>query len=176
MSYTCAVLHIWRNMEIKMIRLADIKPYENNPRDNERAVQPVTESIRQFGFRVPMVLDADNVIIAGHTRYLAANELKLEEVPAIYADDLTPEQIKAFRLVDNKIQEIAEWDWDAIFEELDLIQGIDMKLLGFEEFLNNDQGEMKERKIAESFEIDTDSFADEEFAQECPHCGFRFNE
>lgn len=163
-------------MEIKMIRLADIKPYENNPRDNERAVQPVTESIRQFGFRVPMVLDADNVIIAGHTRYLAANELKLEEVPAIYADDLTPEQIKAFRLVDNKIQEIAEWDWDAIFEELDLIQGIDMKLLGFEEFLNNDQGEMKERKIAESFEIDTDSFADEEFAQECPHCGFRFNE
>lgn len=163
-------------MEIIELPIKALKPYENNPRNNADAVAYVKNSIEEFGFRVPVVIDKNNVIVCGHTRYLAAQQLNLETVPCVIADDLSDEQIKAFRLVDNKTQELAEWDWNAIFEELDLITGINMKLMGFEEFLNQDKGEMKERKIGEGFEIDLDSFSDEEFSQVCPCCGFRFNE
>ena len=89
---------------------------------------------------------------------------------------LNEEQIKAFRLVDNKTQELAEWDWNIIFDELNLIDEIDMNKMGFEDFLDEDKGELKERKIKSGEEIDLDSFADEEFNQVCPCCGFRFNE
>lgn len=105
-------------MEIKMVKLSDIKPYENNPRQNDQAVEPVAESIKQFGFKVPMVLDKDNIIVTGHTRYKAAMKLGLKEVPVIYADDLTEEQVKKFRLVDNKTSEFAGWDFPKLEEEL----------------------------------------------------------
>lgn len=153
-----------------------LKPYEKNPRKNENAVAFVANSIAEFGFKVPIVLDKNNVIACGHTRFLAAKQLELKTVPCVVANDLTKEQIKAFRLVDNKTQELAEWDWNIIFEELDLIQGIDMNKMGFKEFLDDDKGELKEQKIGMSKEIDLDGFADEEFAQVCPCCGFRFND
>lgn len=163
-------------MEILELPLNMIKPYLNNPRKNDNAVQYVANSIRQFGFKVPVVIDSNYEIVCGHTRWKAAKLLKLETIPCVMADDLDEEQIKAFRLVDNKTQEMSDWDWDAVFEELNLISGIDMKLMGFEEFLNDDKGEMKERRIGDNEEIDLDSFSDEEFSQVCPCCGFRFND
>lgn len=105
-------------MEIKMVKIADIVPYENNPRHNADAVQPVAESIKRYGFKVPMILDRENVIVAGHTRYEAAQTLGMDEVPVIYADDLTEEQVREFRLADNKTAEFAQWDFTKLEEEL----------------------------------------------------------
>lgn len=122
------------SIEIRDIALEDIKPYGRNPRDNENAIPAVMESIEQFGFKVPMVLDSNMEIIAGHTRYEAAKRLGCRTVPCIIADDLTPEQVKAFRLADNKTAELAEWDWDLLAEELAEIETIDMDAFGFEEF------------------------------------------
>lgn len=163
-------------MDIVKKKISELKEYENNPRINDNAVGFVANSIAEFGFKVPIVIDKDNVIVCGHTRFKAAKQLKLKTVPCVVANDLTEEQIKAFRLVDNKTQELAEWDWNIIFAELDLIEGIDMNKMGFEEFLDDDKGELKERKIGMGEEIDLDSFADEEFKQVCPCCGFRFND
>lgn len=120
-------------MNIQMMRVADIVPYENNPRKNDEAVKYVAESIKEFGFKVPIVIDKDNIIVAGHTRLKAAKRLKLDEVPCIVADDLTEEQIKAFRLADNKVGEKADWDFDLLFDELEDIIDIDMELFGFDE-------------------------------------------
>jgi len=118
-------------MEIKFVKIADIKPYEKNPRKNTEAVQYVKNSIAQFGFKVPMVLDKENVIVCGHTRYLAAKELSMEEVPVVYADDLSEEQIKAFRLADNKTAEMSGWDFTLLDQELGSICGLDMGMFGF---------------------------------------------
>ncbi len=95
-------------MKIEYKKIDDLKPYENNPRFNDDAVEYVANSIKEFGFKVPIVIDKDNVIVAGHTRYKASMELGLEEVPCIVADDLTDEQVKAFRLADNKVGEKAQ--------------------------------------------------------------------
>lgn len=119
-------------MQIFDKKLSEIKPYKNNPRKNDKAVDPVAESIKQFGFKVPIVIDKDGEIVAGHTRYKAAKKLKLETVPCIIADDLSEEQIKAFRLADNKVGELAEWDFSALEIELDGIDSIDMTEFGFE--------------------------------------------
>jgi len=97
-------------MKIIEMKLEDLTPYENNPRNNADAISLVANSIREFGFKVPIIVDVDNVIVAGHTRYLAAQQLVMETVPCIKADDLTPEQVKAFRLADNKVGEVATWD------------------------------------------------------------------
>lgn len=96
-------------MQIVEKRLDEIKPYENNPRKNDNAVPYVAESIKRYGFKVPIVIDKNGVIVAGHTRYLASLELGLKNVPCIIADDLSPEEIKEFRLVDNKVSEYATW-------------------------------------------------------------------
>lgn len=121
------------SIEIRDISIDGIKPYGRNPRDNEKAIPAVMESIEQFGFKVPMVLDSNMEIIAGHTRYEAAKRLGCRTVPCIIADDLTPEQVKAFRLADNKTAELAEWDWDLLAEELEEIS-LDMEVFGFEPF------------------------------------------
>lgn len=121
-------------MNIIDIKIDELNPYENNPRKNDEAVKYVAESIRQFGFKVPIVVDGDNTIIAGHTRFKAARMLNLEDVPCIVADDLTPEQIKAFRLADNKVSEKAEWDFDLLEDELADILDINMEDLGFDFF------------------------------------------
>lgn len=119
-------------MQIVEKGIKDIKPYEKNPRKNDSAVDAVANSISQFGFKVPVVIDNDNVIICGHTRYKAAKKLGLEVVPCVIADDLTQEQIKAYRLADNKVSELAEWDIDLLGEELDGIFDIDMSDFGFD--------------------------------------------
>lgn len=122
-------------MKIKNMKINDLIPYENNPRNNEGAIEYVANSIKQFGFKVPIVVDKDNVIVAGHTRWLAASALEMDEVPVVVADDLTPEQIKAFRIADNKVAEKASWDFTKLADE---IKGIDTDInlneLGFGEF------------------------------------------
>ena len=120
-------------MNITEKRLETLKPYENNPRNNDSAVEAVANSIREFGFKVPIVLDKNDVIVAGHTRYKAAQMLGMETVPCIVADDLTDEQIKAFRLADNKVGELAGWDFDILALELADISNIDMSAFGFYE-------------------------------------------
>ena len=118
-------------MEIVYKNIDDIKPYAGNPRRNDKAVEKVAESIRQFGFKQPILIDEDDIIIAGHTRQLAAKKLKMQQVPCIYVDDLTPEQVKAYRLADNKVAEFAEWDFDLLNQELLNIPEIDMTAFGF---------------------------------------------
>lgn len=107
-------------------------PYANNPRLNDNAVDAVAASIKEFGFKVPIVVDGENVIINGHTRLKAAHKLGLKQVPVIVADDLTPEQVKAFRLADNKTGELAQWDMAKLGIELDGIEDIDMSDFGFD--------------------------------------------
>lgn len=107
-------------------------PYANNPRLNDNAVDAVAASIKEFGFKVPIVVDGEDVIINGHTRLKAAHKLGLKQVPVIVADDLTPEQVKAFRLADNKTGELAQWDMAKLGIELEGIDDIDMTDFGFD--------------------------------------------
>nr|DAY48651.1 MAG TPA: adenine specific DNA methyltransferase [Caudoviricetes sp.] len=138
-------------MNIQMLKLSDIKPYENNPRKNNEAVKYVAQSIKEFGFKVPIVIDKNNVIIAGHTRYKAAKRLKMKEVPTIIADDLTDEQVKAFRLADNKVAEKAEWNFDLLPLEINDIVDIDMGAFGFDLDFN---GGVEEQVQEDNFEIE----------------------
>nr|DAU50641.1 MAG TPA: adenine specific DNA methyltransferase [Caudoviricetes sp.] len=119
-------------MEIVNKNIEEIKMYENNPRNNEGAVEYVANSIKEFGFKVPIVLDKNNIIVAGHTRYKAAKLLNITEIPCIIADDLSDEQVKAFRLIDNKAAELASWDIDLLNLELENIKDIDMELFDFQ--------------------------------------------
>lgn len=108
-----------------------LTPYENNPRNNDEAVEPVANSISEFGFKVPIVATSDGEIINGHTRWKAAKKLKLKTVPVIIADDLTEEQVRAFRLADNKVAEIAQWDIELLLSEIESVDNLDMTLFGF---------------------------------------------
>ena len=137
-------------MNIIEMKIGDIIPYEKNPRKNDEAVKYVAESIKQFGFKVPIVIDKNNVIVAGHTRYKASKKLGLKEVPCIVADDLTEEQIKAYRLADNKVAELAEWDFDLLGEELDGILDIDMCDFGFEALEDEEEAEV----VEDDFEVE----------------------
>ena len=118
-------------MEIVKKHIDEIIPYENNPRMNEKAVEGVANSIKEFGFQNPIILDKHNVIICGHTRLKAAKKLGLEMVPCVVAENLTDEQVKAYRLADNKVAEKSEWDDDALAKELNDILNIDMGDFGF---------------------------------------------
>jgi len=131
-------------MDILNLGLEEIKPYEKNPRKNDNAVDAVAASIREFGFKVPIIIDKDNIIVAGHTRYKAAKKLGLKTVPCIKADDLTDEQVKAFRLADNKVAEQAEWDFDLLNEELETIT-MDMEQFGFE--MEEEENEVVEDEV-----------------------------
>ncbi len=122
-----------KNMTIVMKNIVEIKPYENNPRHNESAIDAVASSIKEFGWKQPLVIDKDNVIVVGHTRWLAAKKLGLIEVPCLIASDLTDEQIAAYRLADNKTNELATWDFEKLKTELKSISDIDMSQFGFEE-------------------------------------------
>ena len=152
-------------MRVKETPLSDIRPYPGNPRVNDGAVEAVAASIREFGFQQPIVCDADGTIIAGHTRYKAAQALGLETVPVVYATDLTTEQVNAYRLADNKTAELAEWDAELLSVELDGLTNVDMSRFGFMEeadidllfadagFENNPGSENEPRTV------------------KCPHCG-----
>ena len=118
-------------LKIEYVDINSIKPYENNPRHNEEAIPYVMNSIKEFGFKNPIIIDKNNVIIAGHTRLESAKRLGMKEVPIIHADDLTEEQVKAFRLADNKVSEKAEWDFELLDEELEDLD-LDMSEFGFD--------------------------------------------
>jgi len=122
-------------MTIKYMYVYDLHEYENNPRNNAGAVQAVANSILNFGFKVPLVIDRNNIVVTGHTRLKAAKLLGINEVPCIVADDLSEEQITAFRLVDNKTQELAGWDFTKLDIELETLKtlGVDMDGFGFDQ-------------------------------------------
>ena len=117
-------------MKVQEMSIDEIKPYENNPRINDNGVDAVANSIKEFGRKQPIVVDKDNVIIVGHTRYLASKQLKLKKVPVIVASDLTPEQVKAYRLADNKTNELTERDEDLL--DIDQLSDIGMTDFRFE--------------------------------------------
>lgn len=119
----------------------EVIPYEKNPRINDNAVPAVMKSIEEFGFKVPIVIDKNGTIVTGHTRLKAAKKLGMKTVPCIVADDLTPEQIKAFRLADNKVAEAAEWDMELLNEELDGIIDIDMSDFNFGDITDSPSSE-----------------------------------
>lgn len=127
-------------MNIVSKKTEELKEYANNPRENDGAVQSVAESIKEFGFKVPIIIDRSGVIIAGHTRKKAAALLGIEKVPCIIADDLTPEQIQAFRLAENKTGELATWDFAALEKELESLTAfdVDMSRFGFDENIFDD--------------------------------------
>ena len=120
-------------MEIEWIAVDEVIPYENNPRKNEASIDKVAASIKEFGFKQPIVIDKSGVIVVGHTRLEAAKQLGWEKVPCIRANDLTDEQAKAYRLADNKVGESSEWEFNLLGEELGSIFEIDMSEFGFEE-------------------------------------------
>ncbi len=138
-------------MNIIEMNIKDIHPYKNNPRINNEAVKYVAESIKEFGFKVPIIIDKNNEIICGHTRYKASKSLKLDKVPCIVADDLSEEQIKAFRLADNKVSEKSEWDFNLLQDELSNIINIDMATFDFELFNEDPKETEKSDEISEEY-------------------------
>lgn len=119
-------------MKIEMLDIKELKPYKNNPRKNSNAIELVANSIKEFGFQNPIIIDKNNEIIAGHTRFEAARRLGRTTVPIIRANDLTPEQVKAFRIMDNKSAEFAEWDLDLLKDEFHELEDTDMfNMTGF---------------------------------------------
>ena len=130
-------------------------PYEKNPRINDEAVKYVANSIKEFGFKVPIVIDKDNVIVAGHTRLKASKELGLTEVPCIIVDNLSDEQIKAFRIIDNKISEYSYWNNEKLIEEIEkIVDKFDISLFGIENL--NIKDEYEEVDLDNFFEIEND--------------------
>ena len=155
-----------KRMEIVYKGVGDLIPYEKNPRNNHQPLDKVANSTREFGFKVPIVVDKYTVVVCGHTRLKAAKKLGLAEVPCVYADDLTEQQIKAYRIADNKVSELASWDNITLAQELEEITDLDMSEFG----VMPDIGE----------DIDVDKFFTSDTSGEdskkkktitCPHCG-----
>ena len=121
-------------MQIVYKKVEDLIPYENNPRKNEEAIKFVANSIKEFGFKNPIIIDANNVILAGHTRLEGAKTLGLKQVPTITVTDLTKEQADAFRIADNKTHEKSDWDFGVLSEELEGLLDFDFTDFGFSEF------------------------------------------
>lgn len=155
-------------MQVDNWPIENVKPYENNPRKNDEAVEYVANSISEFGFQQPLVVDSEGVLIVGHTRLKAAQRLGLTEVPVVVADGLTDEQAKAYRLADNKTSQKSFWDFDMLNEEL---EDIDWMTLDMEQF---------------GFTIDSPIHDDNDMSQsesdkdgkevQCPRCGYFFSE
>ena len=131
-------------MKVQNVSIDSIKPYENNPRNNDQGVDAVAKSIKEFNWQQPIVVDKDNVIIVGHTRYKAAKKLGMDKVPVVVADNLSPEQVKAYRLADNKTGELTDWDMGLLDDELADIADIDMSDFGFNLDISDDDEEVQE--------------------------------
>ena len=140
-------------MQIENVNIGDLIPYEKNPRKNEGAIEYVKNSIREFGFKVPIVIDKDYIIVCGHTRYVAAKQLGLEIVPCVIADDLTDEQISAYRLADNRVAEFSEWDASLLDEELEKLLDFDMSAFGFFDDEEDEEEEEQEEEVAPEVEF-----------------------
>lgn len=152
---------------IKIIEkdINELVPYENNARINDKAVDIVANSISEFGFKQPIIIDKNNVIVAGHTRTLACKKLGITKVPCIIADDLTEKQIKAFRIADNSSAQVAEWDMDKLMAELETID-YDMSKYGLAEQL-----EQIENVILNDKENEFDNLEVQKHLLKCPVCG-----
>lgn len=189
-------------MNVIELSLDSIRPYENNPRDNTEAIDKVAESIKEFGFQQPIVVDSEKVIIVGHTRYEAAKKLAMETVPVVIASELSPEKAKAYRLADNKVAEFSQWDWEKLANEFKGLKFSDVNFnnLGFD--YDFDFGDTDEADVNDDFEAsETDENGNvgniessgsgndggngntEEFAQidegiktqhRCPMCGYEW--
>lgn len=149
-------------MEIVYKKIGELIPYENNPRKNEEAVRYVANSIREFGWKQPIVVDSDGIIIVGHTRYKAAQELGLEAVPVLVASDLNEEQARAYRLADNKTGEMAGWDFTGLAMEMAKID-MDMSEFGFEEAMDD--------SVLDDLFTEAPDKEKEPKKVRCPHCG-----
>lgn len=167
-------------MKIVMMPLSEIVPYARNPRINQDAVATVKASIKEFGWQQPIVVDEDNIIVVGHTRYLAAQQLGLNEAPVKYAEGLTPQQIKAYRIMDNKSNEKAAWDYELLNLEFGDLQemNFNLDLTGFEQNDRlsigfGDVDHVDSEKESSSKEVDTEEF---EMNHRCPRCGFEFDD
>lgn len=164
-------------MQIIYKKLDDLIPYINNPRNNKNAIDKVASSIKNFGFKVPIVIDKNNEIITGHTRLEASKKLNLKEVPCIIAEDLTETQIKAYRIADNKVAEFSEWDDDMLNLELEELRelDIDLEILGFSEFEINDLLNREELNINNFFEESESKNKDKKEQDiKCPYCNMYF--
>jgi len=145
-------------LNLVQMKISDLVMYENNPRKNDNAVEAVANSIRSFGFKVPITIDKNNVVICGHTRVKASKKLGMDEVPCVIADDLNEEQVKAFRLADNKVSELAEWDLDKLAEELQFID-MDMLQFGFEDLEESMERDVLEDEFNENEELPVNPYA-----------------
>ena len=161
-------------MNVKNINIKDIRPYENNAKKHDKTqINNVAESIKQYGFVQPIVIDKDGVIVIGHCRALAAKKLGLKEVPCVCVEDLTEEQVKALRIVDNKSNE-SEWDFDILPDEL---AEIDLSNFSFDFGIEDEEETVtsEPKEATGAVEYGTEDFSDEKFECECPRCGFKFN-
>lgn len=160
-----------KNINIEYRKVGELLPYERNPRRNDEAVELVANSIREFGFKVPIIVDSNFVVVTGHTRLKAAKRLGIDEVPVIIADDLTDEQVRMFRLADNKVSEFATWDFSMLEDELESIE-FDVADFGFINTENVDiDGFFADNTAKESSSPKADDL-DEEI--QCPHCKLYF--
>lgn len=172
-------------MDVQMMSIKDVHPYPDNPRKiPKEAIEAVAKSIQTFGWQQPIVVDKDNTIIVGHTRYKAAQKLKLKEVPVVVAD-LDQQKADEYRIVDNRVAEFSTWNYDGLLKELQSIFDIDMTGFGFAGITaDGDTGEGGGAELDDgyqglsgtSIEIDPDEYADEHLPIVCPNCGFRFTE
>lgn len=146
-------------MDIKMMPIRDIKPYQKNPRKNQRAVPEVVKSLVEFGWKQPLVVDSNMVLIVGHTRLLAAKELKMKEVPVLVATDLDEAKVRAYRIMDNRTHDRSEWDVDVLHEELEALFELDEKYdLSFMDFDLKDLGKEDPKTEKESVTEDRKEF------------------
>jgi len=158
--------------ELQSVEIAKIKPYKNNAKiHGKNQLKKLQESISEFGFLTPCLIDQDFNLIAGHGRVEAAKALGMKEVPCVFVEELTEQQRRAYILADNKLSELAEWDLEILNQELAELSeaGMDITLVGFE--LNNEITQ----ELNDGVEISIESLGDENFKYECPECGFRFD-
>lgn len=158
--------------ELQSVEIAKIKPYKNNAKiHGKNQLKKLQESISEFGFLTPCLIDSDFNLIAGHGRVEAAKALGMKEVPCVFIEELTEQQRKAYILADNKLSELAEWDLEILNQELAELSeaGMDITLVGFE--LKNEITQ----ELNDGVEISIESLGDENFKYECPECGFRFD-
>lgn len=158
--------------EMQFVQIAKIKPYKNNSKiHGKNQLKKLQESISEFGFLTPCLIDRDYNLIAGHGRIEAAKELNMKEVPCVFVEELTEAQRKAYIIADNKLSELAEWNLEVLHQELDELSkaGMNISLVGFQ--LNNEITQ----ELKDGVEISIESLGDENFKYECPECGFRFD-
>lgn len=163
-------------MKVEEIEINKVIPYANNPRHNDQAVSAIAASIKEFGFRQPIVTDEALVVLVGHTRLKAAQSLGLSVVPVHIAEGLTEAQKKAYRIADNRLNDLADWDKEQLAIEFDALRldGFDLELTGFSsEELSDVLEEAGTKMIEGAKEYGAEDFS--EFEHTCPKCGFEFN-